>query len=196
VDVGRHFNFDPGALDKAWIKNCCAIGLSGSFVEPLEASSIGTSIQQAFLLMHRLSNYNDKVIDSYNKSFSDIMENIRDFIVLHYITKKTNSKFWVDASNNELPDSLKHNLDIWQHKLPIREDFANLSNYILFTEDNFSLVMQGLDLFNHQSIKQEFDSSSQQVKDAAQQTINDYQQFLKTVKLVSHKDMLSLIRTL
>jgi len=80
--------------------------------------------------------------------------------------------------------------------LPIREDFANLSNYILFTEDNFSLVMQGLDLFNHQSIKQEFDSSSQQVKDAAQQTINDYQQFLKTVKLVSHKDMLSLIRTL
>lgn len=196
VDIGRSFNFDPGALDKAWIKNCCAIGLSGSFVEPLEASSIGTSIQQAFLLMHRLSNYNDKVIDSYNKSFNDIMENIRDFIVLHYITKKTNSKFWIDTRNNEIPDSLKHNLDIWQHKLPIREDFANLSNYILFTEDNFSLVMQGLDLFNQQSIKQEFESSSQEVKNAAQQTINDYKQFLETVKLVSHKDMLSLIRTL
>jgi tryptophan halogenase len=46
VEVAKKIDFDPGALDKVWINNCVAIGLSASFVEPLEASSIGTSIQQ------------------------------------------------------------------------------------------------------------------------------------------------------
>ena len=55
ITIGREFKFDPGRLDKVWIKNCVAIGLSANFVEPLEATSIGTSIQQAFLLVHNLS---------------------------------------------------------------------------------------------------------------------------------------------
>jgi len=76
ITLGQHIKFDPGSVDRAWIKNCCAIGLSSSFVEPLEASSIGTTIQQTFMLMHKLVNYNETVIENYNKSFNDIIENI------------------------------------------------------------------------------------------------------------------------
>ena len=86
VEVAKHLKFDPGALDKPWIKNVCAVGLSASFVEPLEASSIGTSINQSFLLASRILNYNPNSIDRYNKEVDAIMNNIRDFIVLHYIT--------------------------------------------------------------------------------------------------------------
>jgi tryptophan halogenase len=86
ITVGKTLTFDPGALDRVWIKNCCAIGLSASFVEPLEATSIGTSIQQAFLLMHRLPNYSEDNIEKYNKDIADILTNIRDFVILHYIT--------------------------------------------------------------------------------------------------------------
>ena len=194
IDFGKEFKFDPGCLDRAWINNCCAVGLSGSFVEPLEATSIGTSIQQSFLLMHKLINYDQKVIDSYNKSFTDVMENIRDFIVLHYVTNKTNTQFWKDISSIELPDTLKSKLDIWKNKLPIEEDFSELSDYKLFGVDNYTLVLEGLNLFNRDAIKKEFESNPSYIKYAAQQEIEKQLQFEKSVDTITHKKLLELIR--
>ena len=196
IEIGKKFNFDPGYLEAPWIKNCCAIGLSGSFVEPLEATSIGTSIQQSFLLMHRLINYDESIIKSYNKSFKSIMENIRDFIVLHYITKKNNTLFWRDIKNIALPDSLEYNLNLWKNKLPINEDFHNSSDYILFKSKNFILVMAGLELFDREKILQEYNQNYQYVKDDAENTIDQLITFENTIKTIKHKDMIKFIRNL
>ena len=194
IEIGKQFNFDPGALEKVWIKNCCAIGLSASFVEPLEASSIGTSIQQAFLLMHKLSNYNEYAIEDYNKSVSDVMENIRDFIVLHYVTNKTNTEFWKKLKEIELPNSLKSKLERWRHRLPITEDFSSLSNYILFTRANFIVVMEGLDLFDRNSIRSEYNTLYPEMKETANNIINQQLAFEKSMKFITHKEMISIIR--
>lgn len=196
IEVGRQFNFDPGCVDRAWIKNCCAIGLSGSFVEPLEATSIGTSIQQAFLLMHRLVNYNDDTINQYNRSFTDIMENIRDFIILHYITKKTNTQFWKDVAKIEIPKSLKSKMSMWKCKLPIDEDFSEVSNYVLFKASNHILVMNGLDLFDRNAIKQEYDSNYDYVKISADKTIAELHEFEHMISTLTHKEFISRIRNL
>ena len=204
AEVCRYYNkeiipakcikFDPGALDKTWIKNCVAMGLTSNFVEPLEASSIGATIHQCFLLMHRLENYNEKIIDSYNKSIQDIFENIRDFVVLHYVTKKQNTEFWKECASIKLPDSLQDRLDIWKYKLPIQEDFNNLSDYILYNEQNFTLVMHGLDLFDRNSIKKEYDSCSAAMKDEVEQIILNRQYNETNTKYMSHKDFIKTIR--
>jgi tryptophan halogenase len=196
ITINKEINFVPGAVDRSWIKNCCAIGLSGSFFEPLEASSIGTSIQQSFLLMHMLVNYDEKTIDRYNQSFNDIIENIRDFIVLHYITKRNDSEFWKNIKNQEIPESLAENLIKWQTRLPIREDFKKLSDFILFKEDNFTMVLHGLGLFNNEAIGQEFKSFGNDVNELACKVISDEKKFVKEIKTVSHKDFLTLIRNL
>jgi tryptophan halogenase len=194
IDIGKQFNFDPGYLDNVWIKNCCAIGLSGSFVEPLEATSIGTSIQQSFLLVYKLSNYSQDTINSYNKSFKDIMENIRDFIVLHYVTKKTNTNFWKDLQNLELPDSLAENLKTWRYRLPIREDFSSLSNYVLFKSSNFIVVMQGLGLFDKGAIRQEFLGHSDLTQQYAHDAIQEYTDYENSVLTIPHKKFIKIIR--
>jgi hypothetical protein len=194
LDIGKQFNFDPGMLDRVWIKNCCAVGISGSFVEPLEATSIGTTIQQSFLLMHRLINYNEKVIEQYNKSFTDILENIRDFIVLHYITRKNNTNFWVDAAGIELPDSLNNNLETWRSKLPIREDFNQMSDYIMFYEANFILVLEGLDLFDRSAIKKEYENHPQWIKDEADEIVKNRYNLEDTADTLPHKVFIGLIR--
>ena len=194
IDVRREFKFDPGSLETAWIKNCCAVGLSASFVEPLEASSIGTSIQQAFLLMHNLPFYNEATVKKYNKAFNDISENIRDFIALHYITKKSNTEFWKDVSKIDIPDSLKCNLEIWKHRLPIQEDFNNLSRYILFSASHFIMVMEGLDLFDKLSIRNEFESNSKIIKQQADDIIR--RQWLEDTKLdfINHKKFIEITK--
>ena len=196
IEVGNHIKFDPGALDKAWIKNCCAIGLSSSFVEPLEASSIGTTIQQSFMLMHRLVNYNQEVIDRYNKSVNDIVYNIRDFIVLHFITKRRDTEFWKKVANVKLPESLQKQLEIWKYKLPIKEDFNHVTDYILFKELHFLMILHGLKLFDINSIHDEFNSLDIFVQKDAEKVIASLEDFysLENTNTITHKELLKIIR--
>jgi tryptophan halogenase len=194
LDIGKHITFDPGALDNVWIKNCCAIGLSANFVEPLEASSIGTSIQQSFLLMHKIQMYNDDIIKKYNESVSSIMNNIRDFICLHYLTKKSNTDFWLDASKTELPDSLQSNLDLWRNRLPLNEDCRGISDYALFRIPNFIMLMEGLELFNREAIKKEYESLSLHIRRNAKEIILEHKMHESNVNTIQHKDFLKNIR--
>jgi tryptophan halogenase len=194
VEIGKSFSFDPGHLDKVWINNCVAIGLSGSFVEPLEATSIGSSIQQAFLLSHRLTNYSDKTIDQYNKDFSGIMENIRDFIALHYVVDKGDTQFWIDNKDSEIPHSLGSKLEQWVHKMPIQDDFKEYSDYALFGADNFIMVLEGLEIFNRDSIKKEFYSLSKEQRDDAAQSIQNILLHNSTIKKMTHKKYIEAIR--
>lgn len=194
IDVKKQINFDPGALEKVWIKNCCAVGLSANFIEPLEATSIGTSIQQIFLLMHRLPNYTEETVDQYNKDVSNIMENIRDFVILHYQAKKENSIFWKDLQKVELPDTLSNKLSRWKNNLPIEEDFNQASKYVLFKETNFIHIMHGLNLFNKEKITAEYEMQRQEIKDLAEQKILEIELYEKSIKPIGHKRFLELIR--
>ena len=59
----------------------------------------------------RRSNYNDNDIKQYNFKVNSIMNNIRDFIFLHYMVKKNNSQFWKDIKKLSIPNSLEKNFN-------------------------------------------------------------------------------------
>jgi len=194
IEIGKTFKFDPGAIDRPWIKNCVAIGLSSLFVEPLEATSIGSTIQQSFLLMHRISNYDENTIKLYNKSFNDITENIRDFIILHYITNRKDTKFWKDLDLIQIPNSLEEKLKIWKKKLPIREDFNDYSDYIMFSEKNFITVMHGLKMFDLESIKKEYQNKHNIVHESANYIINSEKNNDLNLSSISHKKFIKITK--
>ena len=194
IDIKKTITFDPGHVEQPWMRNCCAIGLSGSFVEPLEATSISTTIQQAFLLMHYLPIYNEKQIKIYNEKFTGLLENIRDFIILHYLVKKDTTEFWKQFNNIELPDSLASNLEIWQHRLPIYEDFSHLTRYILFGADNFTVVLAGLNHFNRASILKEYLAQSLTMHEEAKKIISFFRETHKSDIYMKHKDFVKLTR--
>lgn len=194
VNFGKEFSFDPGYLKESWIKNCCAIGLSAVFVEPLEATSIGTIIQQSFLLMHKISNYSKKDIEEYNKSLKSIMENIRDFIFLHYMVDKDHTTFWKEVGEIDPPDTLAEKLELWQNRLPIQEDFCGDSRYILFKDANFIVVMAGLGLIDSDKILKGISGLSESVRYSAMQEVNQYNFTDLTNPKIGHKEMISLIR--
>lgn len=196
IEIGKQIDFDPGALENVWIKNCCAIGLSASFVEPLEASSIGSSIQQTFLLMHRLPNYDQTIIDKYNKDVRDLLENIRDFVFLHYMTNKKNTEFWKQVSGIEAPDSLRYNLERWKKNLPIEEDFNGVSKYIMFRENNFTHIMHGLKLFDNRSIKAEYDMQHHEIHKLAVKQLEDIRIKESLAVTIGHKRYIELTKEL
>ena len=193
VQIAKHLKFEPGCLDKPWIKNVCAIGLSANFVEPLEASSIGTSINQSFLLASRILNYNPNSIDRYNKEVDAIMNNIRDFIVLHYITNRTDTQFWTHLQTAEIPDSLATNLDMWKTRLPIADDFTDCTSKILFNEYNYILVLYGLGLIDTEMVRKQYESIPKEAKFFADQSLTSKLEHDK-LRTIPHKMMIDLIR--
>lgn len=189
VEIAKNIKFEAGTLDKPWIKNCVAMGLSSSFIEPLEATSIGISIQQSFLLMHFLINYNESDIQLYNNTFKDIVENTRDFVLLHYMVDKNNSKFWKELKLN-IPESLSNNLKKWRYRLPIAEDFK--TDYALFKESNFTVLLKELNLFDKEFLRKEYEMLNDFIKNDIVNKVNNSIYYHENSVLISHKKFLML----
>lgn len=113
----RVIKFRPGSRLKHWRKNCVAIGLSSGFIEPLESTSIHLIQRGAIRLMQLfpLTGIRQSDIDEFNQQTKYEIEHIRDFIVLHYnVTNRQDTPFWRHCRNMDIPESLKHRIDLFR----------------------------------------------------------------------------------
>lgn len=122
--------FDTGRLDKLWHKNCMALGLCAAFAEPLEATSIHSTIVQiykfAFGYLHKTKH---ETINSgsqflYNKQMTKMYDDFRDFLVMHYQTQRTDSEFWKWINTGETRTELVQNLlELCKTTIPTHQHF-------------------------------------------------------------------------
>ena len=141
----RSFKFDAGYLDKQFIKNCAAVGLASAFVEPLEATSIGSTIQQIKLLASYIAAYvpgNVHSQNKYNKSMGIMMDNVLSMIRLHYMSDRRDTKFWIDQNNMKINDSLDELINLWSERPPSRWDISSEDGQ-MFLSPHMAHVMQG-----------------------------------------------------
>jgi tryptophan halogenase len=150
----REFKFDPGYIDKPWINNCCAVGLSSSFVEPLEATSIAASIQQSLAISSFIPGYfmadesqkrSSRKI--YNAAMESMMDNILYMIKMHYISDRRDTPMWEDTSNRPMPNGFKEFLDVIAIRGPENSDLS-IRGYELFKAPHFWHVAQGQGLLS------------------------------------------------
>ncbi len=197
VKIFKNIKFSAGSLDKFWVKNCMAVGLSSSFIEPLEATSIGSTITQTFMFMNYYDSANEIQIKQFNDKMNMVIENLRDFVILHYQVKKNDTEFWSNLKNLPLPPSLQHKLELWKDRLPIREDFES-TQYLLFYEMNFISIMYGLKLFDKDKLTKIYNGFSQEHKQRITDNINNYNMIKNKWQnnCISHKKWLAKLRTL
>ena len=141
LTVPRVIKFKTGRRLKGWNKNCLALGLASGFVEPLESTSIHL-IMSGIIRFMRLFPFNgitNHAIDEYNKQLKSEIENIRDFIVLHYkVTNRDDSEFWLHCSAMEVPKTLKHKIDLFKQTGRVFLDDGDI-----FRVDSWVQVMLG-----------------------------------------------------
>jgi tryptophan halogenase len=112
----RLVKFITGKREKLWYKNCIAVGLSSGFVEPLESTAIHL-IQSSIVRLIKLfpnMDFSQSNIDEYNAQGDTEYLQIRDFIILHYhLNQKHSSPLWQHCQTMNIPDSLKHKIDLF-----------------------------------------------------------------------------------
>jgi tryptophan halogenase len=105
------------------------MGLSSGFVEPLESTSIHM-IQSGIAKLLALfpdKRFNPVERDEYNRQMSDLYEDVRDFIILHYhATRRDDSDFWNQCRTMTIPDSLARKIDLFRAKARVFRDGLDL----------------------------------------------------------------------
>lgn len=191
IEIAKKFNFTAGYVDKFWIKNCISVGLAGSFVEPLEASSIGTSIQQALAIASHLPSYdktNNKIAEIYNIEFESVAKNIIDFVQLHYITKRRDTDFWKSCADIKLTDFNRDTLPLFQKRIPTPSFFAR--PFLLFRDANWIMVMHGLGLFDQKEIADHVFNQNEDILFSINDIIEDTTKYINSQTMLSHRQTL------
>lgn len=131
--IGRRTNF--------WIKNCVSVGLASGFLEPLESTGIYLIQKSASLLLDLFpdSGFNESLIKHYNQKMGKAYEEVRDFIILHYVlTEREDTEFWKANRRTALPDSLAATLELYE-----QTGIVNWENHALFGETSFLAIAAG-----------------------------------------------------
>lgn len=115
TETPRAFSFKAGSYKQQWIKNCMAVGLSTGFIEPLEATSIQTSIgalQHFLVYIKGVTEKSQHQRDMFNDVMNEINDDVLAFIHFHYHTSRADTIFWKDfAKNNKIPDIMQVMID-------------------------------------------------------------------------------------
>ncbi|MEM9402071.1 MAG: tryptophan halogenase family protein [Pseudomonadota bacterium] len=141
TDTPRPLRFRTGRREQLWRNNCVAIGLSSGFVEPLESTSIHLIQEGISKLLALFPGHGDRNIltREYNELMIRLYEDVRDFIVLHYVlNRREDSPFWQEVAGMRIPDSLGDRLERFQQR---GQWFAHRAD--LFTETSWVAVMLG-----------------------------------------------------
>ena len=110
-------------------------------MEPLESTSIHL-IQRAILRLIRMmpqGAISPRDIAEFNDQQFQDMEQIRDFLILHYkVTDRRDSPFWRQCAAMDVPDTLRQKIELFRETARVFR-----RNEELFAENSWVQVMLG-----------------------------------------------------
>lgn len=142
----RLLNMRIGHRARMWEKNCLALGLASGFIEPLESTGI-------YLIEHAVQMFIDYLPAPggaghsqarYNTAMSDLYDELRDFILAHYVlSQRRDTPFWRAYTQDvRVPDTLASLLALWDEKIPNSTDINRRLS--LFGPHNWFFILSGL----------------------------------------------------
>jgi tryptophan halogenase len=166
IEPIRFLNFETGRSDKFWFKNCLSIGLAAAFAEPLEATSIHSTIVQLhsfifdYLKDTKESTCNQGMINIYNRKTAKMYDDYKDFLAIHYVTERADSEFWRWIQTGELlPDKVLDYLELQKSKILHPNDFDQYYGYAGASLYNW--VLTGIGIIDKKLAKSEMDFFNQ-----------------------------------
>jgi glycine/D-amino acid oxidase-like deaminating enzyme len=163
IEPRADLKFDVGRSAHPWIGNCLAVGLSQSFLEPLEATSIhGTLVQMMLFTQDYMKDVlqgQQGAHDTYNDRLARQLDDFRNFINIHYFTRRDDSEFWTNVRTTNFHAESQERLDHWKREMPKGAHFTDgLSGLPHIEAQLYYPVLDGLGLLDQSVARQEMDA--------------------------------------
>lgn len=130
IEPLRNLKFEAGRVKNFWSKNVIAIGLASGFLEPLQATSIHSTLVQLDLFAYHYFSCDLSNIDfnsspkAYNNKIGKMWDDFRDLLQIHYITEREDSQFWKYCKYDlKKTEKVKHILEVSKYRSPSAWDF-------------------------------------------------------------------------
>lgn len=179
INVQKVLKFNTGRQEKHWINNCVAIGLSTAFVEPLEATSIHSTVVMIknlafdYLQGTLEATINTGSVRRYNERAATMFDDFKHFLVMHYMGGRTDTEFWryinSGATKTEYVDQL---LEMSKHRLLNQHDFKRY--YGSAGWPLYSYVIEGLNRLGNSVGKEALDLKLPGIDHFESAVENDY----------------------
>ena len=134
--------FRTGVRERIWDRNVLSLGLASGFIEPLESTAIHLihrGMEFFFRLMPDLD-CDPHLATEYNRRMTMDYEEIRDFVVLHYVlTRRDDTAFWREYRDMALPEGLRHRIEVFRASGAVTEALDPL-----FRGVNWQAILDGM----------------------------------------------------
>lgn len=151
-ETANHIQIRVGRTQRQWVKNCVGVGLSGMFIEPLESTGIFMSEFQVSSLVTYFPDrtFSPALSRRYNALMDDVYEQIRDFVVMHYVTtSREDTPYWRFIRHElPIPDTLAEALDAWKNGIP-PTDYRHFS---IFRANSWAAILSGMHRYPERSL--------------------------------------------
>jgi hypothetical protein len=161
----KWIEFESGRSEVFWKNNALTLGLASAFVEPLEATSIHSTIIQLLLFSKEyLSETNDITstaynIESYNIKITRLYDSLMEFISFHYQGGRNDTPFWRSfQEENKVSPMAKIYLEKCKNKIP---GFLEVNGVIGSPSASlWNWIAGGLDLITAEQAGKELDETN------------------------------------
>lgn len=190
-DDARIIRYQSGYVKNSFIHNCVAVGLASNFVEPLEATSIAASINQAMLLTSYIPAYESNaeiVRREYSRVFDSMMDNLLAMIALHYVSDRVDTDMWAEQQCRPKPELLENLLEIMKFR-GLEEHDIPIAGFELFRAFHFWHVAQGQGVISKEACKRNLDLRG--TDEFLGREVSEVIRGNRSVSYISHKQALS-----
>jgi hypothetical protein len=203
IEVRSDIQFKIGRLEKAWIGNVVAVGLSSSFLEPLESTSIHGTIVQMMIFagqyLRQPAEMTQALRDDYNRRVGRQVDDFRTFVNTHYVVERDDTPFWREVRANRIHPETRERLAYWKSHMPRHEHFPDTLFGLPHIQTQLHYpVLAGLGLLDpalarkemdrdpklRQFAREAYDSLAREYRAAAQQALG-HAEFLETVRAMA-----------
>lgn len=147
----RHLQMNVGRVERSWVKNCLAVGLSQGFIEPLEATAlhIVQATTEGFIDAYEKGGMTSAYAADFNETIGRRYDGIRDYIVAHYrMNQRSDTDYWRDnAANTNLSDILKAVMTAWFTGADLAEEIQKLDIGRYYSSLSWHCLLAGYGTF-------------------------------------------------